>query len=113
MLGKPAEARTEYTAEPLVDVGLMGLAIVDHKLGNAAGARSAMDRLVGELADKVLYQQGQVLAQWGERDAAIGRLQQARKLGDSGLIYARNDPLLDPLRDDPRFAALLKSLGFD
>jgi len=113
MLGRPAEARVEYAAEPLTDVSLMGLAIADHKLGNAAGARSAMDRLVRELADKVLYQQGQVLAQWGELEAAIGRLQQARKLGDSGLIYARNDPLLDPLRDDPRFAALLRSLGFD
>ena len=113
MLGRPAEARVEYAAEPLTDVSLMGLAIVHHRLGNVAAARAAMDKLVRELADKVLYQQGQVLAQWGERDAAIGRLQQARKLGDSGLIYARNDPLLDPLRDDPRFAALLKSLGFD
>jgi TolB-like protein/Tfp pilus assembly protein PilF len=113
VLGQPGEARIEYAAEPLMDVSLMGIAIVDHKLGNAAAARAAMDRLVRELADKVLYQQGQVLAQWGERDAAIDRLQQARRLGDSGLIYARNDPLLDPLRDDPRFAALLKSLGFD
>ena len=50
------------------------------------------------------YQQAQVLAQWGQLDTAIARLQQARAIGDSGLVYARNDPLLDPLRGDPRFA---------
>jgi hypothetical protein len=34
-------------------------------------------------------------------------------MGDSGLIYARNDPLLDGLRNEPRFARLLASIGFD
>jgi Tfp pilus assembly protein PilF len=112
MLGKLAEARTEYLAEPFADYRLAGLAIVEHRLGNTAAARAAMDTLIGELADKVLYQQGQVLAQWGEGPAAIARLEQARRIVDSGLVYARNDPLLDPLRDDPRFVALLKSIGF-
>ena len=53
-----------------------------------------------ELGDRVLYQQAQIHAQWGELDAAIAKLQQARRIGDSGLIYLRNDPLLDPLRKD-------------
>jgi hypothetical protein len=34
-------------------------------------------------------------------------------MGDSGLIYARNDPFLDPLRGDARMAKLLTGLGFD
>jgi hypothetical protein len=50
-------------------------------------------------------QQAQILAQWGERNGALSRLEQARRIGDSGLIYLRNDPLLDPLRDDPPFAS--------
>jgi len=60
----------------------------------------------------VLYQQAQVLAQWGEPDTALERLQRARQVGDSGLIYARNDPLLDPLRGRPEFSRLLQGLGF-
>ena len=76
-------------------------------------ARAAMSQLVAEDGDRVSYQQAQVLAQWGDRDAALERLEHALGVGDSGLIYARNDPLLDPLRDDARFARLLHRLGFD
>jgi len=86
---------------------------VEWKLGNAQAARAAMTKLVADLGERVLYQQGQILAQWGESDAALAKLERARFLGDSGLIYARNDPLLDALRNEPRFARLLASIGFD
>ena len=113
MLGRHEEARAEYAAEPVQDFRLAGEAIVERKLGNDAAARAARARLVEELGDRVLYQQAQILAQWGEPDAAIARLEQARRIGDSGLVYLRNDPFLDPLRKDPRFGGLLASIGFD
>lgn len=112
-LGLLAEAQAEYTAEPIADFRLTGLAIAAHRRGQGEASRAAMDQLVREEGDRVLYQQGQVLAQWGELDAAIKALQAARAHGDSGLVYARNDPFLDPLRGDPRMAELLGSLGFD
>jgi tetratricopeptide (TPR) repeat protein len=112
MLGRHDEARTEYLAEPASDFGLTGLAVVERRLGNEQSARDAFAKIEGEGA-RLRYQQAQVLAQWGQIDAAIARLQQARVIGDSGLVYARNDPLLDPLRGDPRFAELLKSIGFE
>ena len=113
MLGRSEEARAAYAAEPSADVRLTGAAIVEYKFGNEAAAEAAMSELVAGQGDRVLYQQAQILVQWGERDAAMARLEKARQVGDSGLIYARNDPLLDPLRDDPRFARLLGSIGFD
>jgi hypothetical protein len=82
-------------------------------LGDLAAAREALAQLESELGDRVLYQQAQVHAQWGDREAAIVRLERALAIGDSGLIYLRNDPLLDPLRDDPRFKKLLNGIGFD
>jgi tetratricopeptide (TPR) repeat protein len=112
-LGELAQARDEYAAEPTLDFQLAGLAIVEHRSGNRTAARAAMDRLVAELGDTVLYQQAQVLAQWGEREAGMKRLLKAREIGDSGLIYARNDPFLDPLRGDPRMKTLLSGLGFE
>ena len=113
MLGRSEEARAAYAAEPVDDFRLTGIAIVEHRLGNAAAANAARSKLVAELGDRVLYQQAQLHAQWGERDSAIERLEQARRIGDSGLIYLRNDPLLDPIREDPRFDRLLAGIGFD
>jgi TolB-like protein/Tfp pilus assembly protein PilF len=113
MLGRSSEARAAYALEPAKDVSLTGLAIAEWKLGNVQAARAAMTKLVADLGERVLYQQGQILAQWGESDAALAKLERARFLGDSGLIYARNDPLLDALRNEPRFARLLASIGFD
>jgi hypothetical protein len=49
----------------------------------------------------------------GDLEAAVSVLEQARAVGDGGLIYLRNDPMLDPLRSDPRFARLLQGMGFD
>lgn len=112
-LGELAQARDEYAAEPVPDFQLAGLAIVEHRSGNRTAARAAMDRLVTGLGDTVLYQQAQVLTQWGEVEAGMERLLKARVVGDSGLIYARNDPFLDPLRGDPRMVALLVGLGFE
>lgn len=113
MLGHNEEARAEYTAEPVEDFRLAGLAVADHRLGNHAAAEAALAQLVAVHGDRVLYQQAQVLAQWGERDRSIATLARALEFGDAGLIYARNDPLLDSLRDDPRFRKLLDAIGFN
>ena len=112
MLGRSEEARAAYEAEPVDDFRLAGIAILEHRLGNTAAAIAAMSKLADSQGDRVLYQQAQILAQWGEREAAFARLEQALQVGDSGLIYSRNDPFLDPLRRDPRFGRLLESIGF-
>ncbi len=112
-LGRVEEARAEYTAEPAPEFRLAGLAVLEHHAGNSAQAEVAMTALVSELGDRVLYQQAQVLAQWGQPEAALERLLKARDVVDAGLIYARNDPFLDPLRADPRMAALLTGMGFE
>lgn len=112
-LGKPAEARTEYLAEPLAMFRLTGLAIVERKLGEAGAADKAMAQLVAFQGDNALYQQAQVLSQWGRKEAALDALERARAAGDAGLIYLRNDPMLDSLRGESRFKRLLLELGFD
>jgi TolB-like protein len=113
MQGRLGEALAEYEAEPSADVRQAGLAIVLRRLGREADAEAALSQLVAGFGDSAHYQQAQVLADWGQGGPAVDQLEKALALGDSGLIYLRNDPLLDPLRDDPRFQDLLKRLGFD
>lgn len=110
-LGRLAEAKKEFEAEPLPYMRLTGLAITYWRQGDKAAAQKAYNQLVAELGDSALYQQAEVLAQWGRADDAISRLQQARQVGDSGLIYLATDPLLDPIRRHPKFTLLLKELN--
>jgi TolB-like protein/Tfp pilus assembly protein PilF len=112
-LGKYREARAEYMAEPLDVLRLPALAIVDRKLGNEAASRDAMKKLTAERGEGASYQQAQILSQWGLTGAALDKLEHAASIGDTGVTNARNDPMLDPLRREPRYIRLLKQLGFD
>ena len=112
MLGRTVEARAACEAEAHEIGRLPALAVIEHRLGNIASSRAAMNQLVAKLGDSALYQQAQVQAAWGQTDVAIATLQRARASGDSGLIYSNTDPLLDPLRKLPAFDELLRELGF-
>jgi hypothetical protein len=59
-----------------------------------------------------MYQQAEVMAQWGRADDALVRLDRARAIGDSGLSLVATDPLLDPISKDQRFIRFVKDLGF-
>ena len=48
----------------------------------------------------------------GELAAALEWLEKARRLGDPGLIHLKTDPLMDPLRQEPRFQAVMRGLRF-
>jgi hypothetical protein len=47
----------------------------------------------------------------GETERAIGLLEDARSSRDPRLVSLRTDPVWDPLRPEPRFKALLRSMG--
>lgn len=110
MMGDAKGARAEYAVEVQGWARLTGLAIVDHRLGNRAAADAALRQLIAENGDSAIYQQAQVRAQWGDVEGALATLDRARTVRDPGLYYARHDPLLDPVRKSPRFAALLAAL---
>ena len=110
MLGDLPAAKAEILVEPHATFRLAGLAILLRRMGNIAGAKRAMEQMIGELGSRALYQQAQVYAQWGELDPAIAALAKAHATNDSGLIYLATDPLLDPLRKDPRFVQLSSHL---
>jgi adenylate cyclase len=48
----------------------------------------------------------------GDRPRALDYLEQAYDNNSQWMPYLRGDRIFDPLRADPRFAALTKKLGF-
>ena len=61
-------------------------------------------------ADAFAY--AEIYAQWGDTHSALQWLEKAVRLRDSGLILLKTDPLLDPLRKEPRFGAIERELKF-
>ncbi|MFD1613420.1 winged helix-turn-helix domain-containing protein [Sphingomonas tabacisoli] len=109
--GQATAAAAAYRHEPLDFARNTGLAIAEARLGRKAQAQEAFDSLVEKSGDSGAYQQAQVLAQWGQTQKAFEKLDAAFRVGDPGLIYLRNDPMLDPLRRDSRFFQMLARLG--
>jgi serine/threonine-protein kinase len=113
LMNRPAEARSEYQSVPADDVfRLAGEAILEARSGNIA----AMDRKLAHMrelfSDAATYNYAQVYAQARENDQAFATLDKAQDVKDPGLTGLRTDPFLDPIRSDPRYAALLTKLDF-
>lgn len=112
LTGHADQARAAFEIEPLPLLKFTGLAIAEQKLGNSKGAEAAMRQLIDRLGDNGLYQQAQILAQWGQIDSALAKLERARTVNDSGLLLLGTDPFVDPLRTSARFVAVMKTLHF-
>ena len=89
---------------------LVGTAIAQHELGNRAASDVALERLTGQFAIPDGYWIAAVHAWRGETDDAFRLLQQAMHHGDNNVMYIPFDPLLENLRRDPRYGALLREL---
>ena len=66
------------------------------------------DRKSGEAA---AFQIAEVYAYRDEKDHAFEWLERARRQRDAGLAALRADPLLTNLHDDPRWDAVLRTVG--
>ena len=81
------------------------------------GDRSNCERTIGELEEigKTRYIRryyiASIYATLGDRDKAFAELDRAFADKDSFLARLVEDPLMDPLRNDPRFTAMLAKLG--
>jgi TolB-like protein/DNA-binding winged helix-turn-helix (wHTH) protein len=90
---------------------LAGLAIAEHSAGHAERSQAALDALEARYGQNGAYQVAQVHAWRGEPEAAFHWLHRADLQHDAGLAQLKFDPLMRPLRRDPRFASWLKRLG--
>ena len=91
---------------------LVCLAVTYEKLGRRADAQSTLTKFMRLRGDADAFAYAEIYAQWGDTRSAFKWLEKAVRLRDSGLILVKTDPLLDPLRKEPRFQAIERELKF-
>ena len=87
-------------------------ALAYHKLGRQADAETALARFKALEGNAGAYGYAMIYAQWGNTPKALEWLETALQLRDPQLINLKTEPLLDPLRLEPRFQAIERELRF-
>ena len=111
-LGNFEEARVNCEARPNYWGTQWCLALTYQKLGRHADAQAAVAKIEAMQGDTTAYQYSTIYAQWGDTAKALEWLETAMRLRDPGLSLLRTDPLMDPLRNEPRYRAVEKELKF-
>jgi TolB-like protein/Flp pilus assembly protein TadD len=112
-LGETETALEEVRLEPLDWMRWTASTVILRRLGRIEEAEEAFDSLaeIG-VEENNFIQQAEIHAQLGDREQAFKCLDVAFGLRDPGFTQLLIDPLLDPIRDDPRFARMVEKVGF-
>jgi tetratricopeptide (TPR) repeat protein len=111
-LGDLQEARSSCEMKRAYWLTQWCLAVVYEKLGQRADAEAALAKIKAAIGDSAAYQYATIYAQWGDRAKALEWLDTAVRVHDSGLIFLKTDPLMDSMRNEPRFQAIERALNF-
>jgi TolB-like protein/DNA-binding winged helix-turn-helix (wHTH) protein/Tfp pilus assembly protein PilF len=110
--GLPDAAATAAAGEGHPALLLMGRALVAHDTDDMETAERALRELEETFGDALAYQIAEVHAAFGNVDEAFQWLTKALNLRDAGIAEIQVDPLLQPLRGDPRYERLVRKVGF-
>ena len=109
--GDSQTALREAQAEPDERYRRFELAVAQYARGDRKAADAALADLIANNRG-LDYQVAQVYAVRGDKEKALEWLQIAFDHHDTGMLALLVDPLLDSLRDDPRFKALITKMNF-
>ena len=111
-LGDLESARASCETKPDYWSSQQCVAVIYDKLGRHVDAEAVLSKMKAVNGDGAAYQYATIYAQWGNQAKALEWLETALRLRDPGLGLLKTDPLLDPLRKEPRFQAAMRELKF-
>jgi serine/threonine-protein kinase len=112
LLGQLDESAAVFASIPPNGIVSAWQVVLEQKRGHPAEARKLLDEMQRAYGTAAHYQYAEIYAQLGEREQAIAALEKAWIARDPGLAGILNDPLLDPVRSDPRFKTIVARLDF-
>ncbi len=111
--GKLAEAQAYLKRAPTDNYNrLVNEAVILARTGKSKEVPAVIEKMRQSYGDAASYQYAEVYAQLGDKDRAFAALDRAWVIRDSGLLRVERDTYIDPLRSDPRYAALLRKMNF-
>jgi TolB-like protein/DNA-binding winged helix-turn-helix (wHTH) protein/tetratricopeptide (TPR) repeat protein len=110
-LGDFERARASCDLRPDEETSQLCLAITYQRLARRADAEIAFAKL-RSAGDRMAYHCAAIYAQWGNTSQALQSLESAWRLRVPELRWLKADPLMDPLRKEPRFQAIERALKF-
>jgi tetratricopeptide (TPR) repeat protein len=112
LLGNLEQARSSCETEAEESITQLCLAIVYHRLGRHSDAEAALAKLRASMGDARAFHYAELYTQWGRPTQALESLDTAVRLHSPWLERLKTDPLLDPLRNEPRFQVIERALKF-
>ena len=109
-LKDPSAALAEMQKEPDKEFRACGLPLALDALGRKGEADSALAEAEKSAAVEAAYQIALIHAARGDADSAFRWLDRAYRQHDAGMLWIKADPLLQGLRTDARFQALLMKM---
>ncbi len=107
---RPREALTEMEREPAGCQHNLGMGLAFQDLGRHQESDAALASLISQNQNTCAYQIAQVYAYRRDTDQAFDWLNRAYRQHDVGLCLIKTDMLLRPLREDPRYVQILRTL---
>ena len=112
MVGYSALAQREAQLEADDNYRRFELALAHYARRDRSAADADLAELIAKSRDIAAYQIAQVYAVRGETDKAFEWLQISFDTHDTGMLALLIDPLLQGLRGDPRYKALVAKMNF-
>ena len=108
--GHPEAGLSEVEKESSPVWKTFGESIAFRALGRNDDSNAALDKLIASHSQDAAYQIATVYAYRGESDKAFQWLDVAYARHDAGLACLKFDPLLNNLRQDPRYVDLVRKM---
>ncbi|MBN8481561.1 MAG: tetratricopeptide repeat protein [Xanthomonadales bacterium] len=111
LAGQSTDAYAAALAMPAGNWRDIAVAMAAQHGADAAEAERTLAALIASAADGSAYQIAEVYAHRGEPAQVFAWLERAWAQRDPGLRRLRGDPFIARYRDDPRFAAISRTIG--
>jgi hypothetical protein len=111
-LGRDGEALAEANQEEARWSNLTARTYVHRAAGRTVDADECLRQLENEWSVDSAYQIAALHVQQGDLDTAFAWFDRAITQRDAGLALVQSEPMMFTIHEDPRWAALLKKIGF-